>query len=218
MKLILNPNQTLYFTSDSHYNHKNIVAGTSEWDTTNRVTELRDFDTLEEHNTTIVNNINEVVRKNDVLFHLGDWSFGGFERIEEFRNRILCKNVHLVIGNHDHHIQKNRNGIQSIFQSVHQYLQLNVRRASTTTIGTVDKYSFILFHYPIASWDSMGDGMMHLHGHCHLSNSNRIANGRAMDVGMDGNNLYPISMDDVLGILRNRPIKKLVLPQDHHEA
>jgi len=30
-------------------------------------------------NDTLVNNINEMVGENDVLIHLGDWSFGGFE-------------------------------------------------------------------------------------------------------------------------------------------
>jgi calcineurin-like phosphoesterase family protein len=169
-------------------------------------------------NTTIVNNINEVVGQDDILFHLGDWSFGGFERIEEFRNRINCKNIHLVLGNHDHHIQKNRNDIQSIFQSVHQYIpSLGVRRQSITQPEKMDKYSFVLFHYPIASWDNMGDGIIHLHGHVHLPPHLRV-NGRGMDVGMDGNRMYPISMDEILVIMEGRPVEWLKLPEDHHSS
>jgi hypothetical protein len=30
-----------------------------------------------------------MVGQDDVLFHLGDWSFGGFESIEQFRNQIV---------------------------------------------------------------------------------------------------------------------------------
>jgi hypothetical protein len=30
------------------------------------------------------------------------------------------------------------------------------------------------------------------------------------------NNLYPISMNEVVSLMKNRPIKS-VLPQDHHE-
>jgi calcineurin-like phosphoesterase family protein len=126
-------------------------------------------------NTTIVNNINEVVGDDDILFHLGDWSFGGQDKIEEFRSRLNCKNIHLVLGNHDHHIQRNKRGERDLFQSVHHYVQLNVHRPSNTVKGTVDKYSFILFHYPIASWDSMGDGMIHLHGHTHLPPETRVS-------------------------------------------
>jgi hypothetical protein len=39
-----------------------------------------------------------------------------------------------------------------------------------------------------------------------------------MDVGVDGNGLEPISLDEVFSIMKDRPIKKLALPKDHHEA
>jgi hypothetical protein len=38
-----------------------------------------------------------------------------------------------------------------------------------------------------------------------------------MDVGMDGNELYPIELVEILDLLKDRPIKKLCLPKDHHE-
>jgi hypothetical protein len=38
-----------------------------------------------------------------------------------------------------------------------------------------------------------------------------------MDVGVDGNDMAPIGMEDVLSIMRKQPIAKLSLPKDHHE-
>jgi calcineurin-like phosphoesterase family protein len=38
-----------------------------------------------------------------------------------------------------------------------------------------------------------------------------------MDVGVDGNGLEPISLDEVLSIMKDREVKKLSLPKDHHE-
>jgi len=38
-----------------------------------------------------------------------------------------------------------------------------------------------------------------------------------LDVGMDGNDMKPYSLDDVMRLVKNQPIKKLVLPKDHHE-
>jgi hypothetical protein len=38
-----------------------------------------------------------------------------------------------------------------------------------------------------------------------------------MDVGVDGNDMYPLGIFGVLHLLKNQPIKKLVLPKDHHE-
>ena len=72
-------------------------------------------------------------------------------------------------------------------------------------------------HFPIASWDGMNDGVIHLHGHVHLPPHLRLSEGKAMDVGVDGNNLYPISIQEIRSIMKNRPIKKLCLPKDHHE-
>jgi len=215
MKIVLEKNQNLFFTSDTHYGHTNICRATTNWKDADNVT--RDFKSLEHMNAVLVDSINQIVREDDVLVHLGDWSFGGFENIEEFRNKIVCKNIHLVLGNHDHHIANNKNNVQDLFKSVNQYVELDIRRPSRLEKNKVDKFNFVCMHYPIASWNNMNSGVMHLHGHVHLPPHQRIAEGRAMDVGVDGNGLEPISLNGVYALLNDRPIKKLSLPKDHHE-
>jgi len=214
MKITLNKGQRLWFTSDTHYNHANICSATTKW--TDPVT-CRDFKTLEHMTSHFGGNINEVVRQDDILIHLGDWSFGGFDKISNFRNRIICKNIHLTYGNHDHHIRNNKEGIQEIFSTTQDYLFLDLRRPSILGKGQMEKYSFVCMHYPIASWDSMNDGVIHLHGHVHLPPNLRVGDGKSLDVGVDGNELNPLSLDDVLSLMKNQPIKKLCLPKDHHE-
>jgi calcineurin-like phosphoesterase family protein len=211
MKITLNKGQKLWFTSDTHYNHANICSATTKW--TDPVT-CREFKTLEHMNATLVGNINEVVGQDDILFHLGDWSFGGFEQIELFRNQIVCQNVHIITGNHDHHIENNKEGCQSLFSSVNKYLNLNVK----WNVGTplTGEQRFALMHFPIASWDNMAKGAIHLHGHVHFETNKRVGKGKMMDVGVDGNKLYPIQMNNVLQIMKNQPIKSL-FEFDHHE-
>jgi len=211
MKLTLNKGQKLWFTSDTHYNHANICSSTTKW--TDPVT-CREFTSLEHMNAHLVDNINEVVGQDDILFHLGDWSFGGFEQIERFRNQIVCRNIHIITGNHDHHIENDREGIQSIFSSVNKYLNLNVKwNVGTPLMG---EQRFALMHFPIASWDNMAKGAIHLHGHVHFEADKRIGAGKMMDVGVDGNGLYPIEMSEVLILMRNQPIKSM-FKFDHHE-
>jgi calcineurin-like phosphoesterase family protein len=211
MKLNLNKGQRLWFTSDTHYNHGNICSATTQW--TDPVT-CREFKSLEHMNAHLVGNINEKVGQDDILFHLGDWSFGGFEQIELFRNQIVCKNVHIITGNHDHHIENNREGIQSIFSSVNKYLNLVVKwNVGTPLMG---EQRFALMHFPIASWDNMARGAIHLHGHVHFEADKRIGVGKMMDVGVDGNELYPIEMSEVLKLMGNQPIKSM-FAFDHHE-
>jgi calcineurin-like phosphoesterase family protein len=209
MKITLQKGQNIFFTSDTHYNHSNICSATSTWKDAENVT--RKFDTLEQMNSTIVDNINAVVGENDILFHLGDWSFGGFEYIQQFKSRLICKNIHLVLGNHDHHIEKNKDEIQSLFSSVNSFIpSLEIRREN-------EKFQFCLFHYPIASWIDMNKGVIHLHGHVHLPKHHKLGQGRSLDVGVDGNDMKPYSLDDILKLVKYQPIKKLQLPSDHHE-
>ena len=79
----------IYFSSDFHYSHKNIVKGTSSWPDK---TGTRDFKTVEEHDNTIIKNINNTVKEDDDLYFIGDWSFGGIKNILICRERINCKN------------------------------------------------------------------------------------------------------------------------------
>jgi calcineurin-like phosphoesterase family protein len=215
MKIELKPHQRLWFTSDTHYNHTNICRATTSWTDADSVT--RDFNSLEMMNEELVYWINHNVAQDDILIHLGDWSFGGFESVKAFRDRIICQNVHLVLGNHDHHIQRNKDNIQSLFSSVQEYLYLEVKRPGTTKKDAMDRFAFVCMHYPIASWINMNNGVIHLHGHVHLPNHLRVADGKAMDVGVDGNSLEPIDLDSILRIMNKQPIAKLSLPKDHHE-
>jgi calcineurin-like phosphoesterase family protein len=212
MKLSLNKGQRLWFTSDTHYNHANICSATTRW---KDPTTIRQFKTLEHMNSHIVGNINESVRQDDILIHLGDWSFGGFEQIQKFRDQITCNNVHIITGNHDHHIENNRENCQKLFSSVNKYVELNVKWNVGTTL--MDEANFVLMHFPIASWNNMSKGTIHLHGHVHLNSNERPGPGKMMDVGVDGNMLYPIQISEVLHIMRNKPVKSM-LPSDHHEV
>ena len=205
-----NPEVNVWITSDTHYSHKNICRGVTAWRTKEGeipVSQTRDFATIEKMNSSIVNNINEVVGQDDMLIHLGDWSFGGFEQVREFWDRIICKNIHLVLGNHDHHIENNRDGSQGLFKSVSHY--------NTLEIG---QFKFRLMHYPISSWDGLGKGVMHLHGHCHLPNNLKLSKGQRMDVGMDGHTEFrPYNVyREVVPLLRNRPKVSEIGEYDHH--
>ena len=200
----------VWIFSDPHYNHKNICRGVTNWklsDGSIPIDQTRDFHDLDKMNDTIVQNINKVVMQDDILICLGDWSFGGFDSIKKFWDRLVCKNIHLILGNHDHHIERNREGVQELFKSVENY--------NTLVIG---EHTFILMHYPISSWNGLNKGHIHLHGHLHLPTNKRLSNGRRMDVGIDGHpefRPYHI-IREIVPLLKNRPIF-YEIAGDHHQ-
>jgi calcineurin-like phosphoesterase family protein len=204
----IDKDRKVWITSDTHYGHKNICRGVTSWrlpDGSIPINKTRDFDTIEEMNEAIVDGINSVVGQDDVLIHLGDFSFGGFENIQKFRDRIICKEIHLILGNHDTHIENNKGDVQELFTSVNHYTRLLYKNKT-----------FVLFHFPISSWDSLNKGHIHLHGHVHLPTNLRFGKGKKMDVGMDGHPTFGVyGMGDIIQIMDKREIASDML-FDHH--
>ena len=198
---------TVWITSDTHYHHKNICRGVTNWRTQDGkipVNSTRDFRDLDEMDATIINNINSKVGQDDTLIHLGDVAFGGFDKLEQFLDRLICKNIYLVLGNHDHHIKNDRAFIKDRFMVVKNYMEINI-----------DGENFVLCHYPLQSWHGLNKGVIHLHGHVHLSPQNKWGNGKRLDVGMDGNNMYPYKITEIVHMMDKRDIGS-DMNNDHH--
>ena len=207
----------IWFVSDTHHSHKNICIGVSDWD--DKEKSCRNFQTLEEMNELIVNNINKYVKEDDILYHLGDWSFGGIENIWEFRKQIKCKNIYLVPGNHDHHVKSNKTikcDIDWAYDNIKDYLsfhnpinmpkETNVHSKELFTAVlpeltkiTIDKQEVILCHFPLDEWENMDRGSIHLHGHCHHTKDYTDLNmyAKRMDVGMDWKEFRPYSLEEI---------------------
>lgn len=198
----------IYFTSDTHYNHKNLVLGETTWDDTSG---CRDFSTVDEMNDALVNNINAVVKPDDHLYHVGDFAFGrGDEPIIEFRNRINCKNIWLFIGNHDYRLQSSSSELRKLFNKV--------RLKGTLKINEID---IVFNHFPELIWDKHHHGAIHLYGHCHDSLNGLdiledvFHSRKCMDVGVDTHPEFrPYHFDEIKAIMEKKAVKIL----DHHST
>jgi calcineurin-like phosphoesterase family protein len=194
--------QNIFFTADTHYGQKNIVYGESQW--ADKEISTRRFDTLEEHDNALVERINKLVKPQDTLFHLGDWSFGGKHFIQEFRKRINCKNINLILGNHDMQIKSN-----TTFEDGSKARDL-FTRVDSMRIITIGDTSITLSHYAMLVWYNSHRGAFNLHGHSHGNLKER--EGRRLDVGVDTHNLYPYHVDEIFAKLKDIPVEFT----DHH--
>ncbi len=65
---------------------------------------------------------------------------------------------------------------------------------------------FILFHYPIEEWNHFFRGSIHLHAHQHNHadyNVQNLEKGlRRFDVGVDANNMSPVSIDKLIAFFK----------------
>ena len=171
-----------FFTADTHFFHKNVIDYCS-----------RPFDDMYEMNSVMVKNWNSVVGKNDVVYHLGDFAItGSNRRLLEDVILSLNGNIHLVIGSHEKCALK----FKHRFASVKDTMQI-----------TIEKQMLFGFHYCCKTWPRSHYGSWHIHGHSHGGlNDYAAGEGKIYDVGVDINNFTPISYDQIIEIMKTRPL------------
>ena len=149
----------IYFTSDLHFFHENILK---------YQTKDRPFDSVEEMNTYIKRYWKSIIRPSDELYILGDIAMGHKAQTIELLRKLPGR-IHLIRGNHDNF---NKSQEEELFETVQDYKVLKY-----------EGERLVLFHYPIQEWDRCYYGDIHLHGHSH-GNLKDIKPNR-FDIGWD---------------------------------
>lgn len=202
----------IYFTSDTHYFHKNIAGpNTSMWKSG-----YRDFEDEKEMSKHIVKVFNKTVNEDDTLYHLGDWSFAGIQNIWNFRKQLKCKNIHLILGNHDEHIRKNKilPNVEGWGDEITKHTQDVFTSVQDVLTVKHNKHEFFLSHYSHKIWNGSYRGTIHLYGHSHGTIEDF---GKSMDVGIDNakkilGEYRPFSIEEIISIMNEKDIKLI----DHH--
>ncbi len=178
----------IWFTADLHFGHANILGGNQ-----------RPYSSLAEMERALIANINECVSADDHLYVLGDFAYGAsVAEVRALREKIACKNVYLVHGNHDDDYSEGE--AAGIFVSEQDYLEL--------AGGLAKGHKLVLFHYPIMSWNGKRRGSLMLHGHIHshgaeYNEKNRARGILRYDVGVDANDYAPVSRDEILAFFKD---------------
>lgn len=173
----------LFFTSDSHFYHKNIIEFCE-----------RPFKDVEEMNKTLIENWNKVVGPNDIIYHLGDFCFAGSAEFHSILGQLNGR-IHLILGNHD---EKNvRQNYEDLFESISYQAKL-----------LVEGYNVYLNHYPYLCYPGYKPYTIQLFGHIHSSPykfdgvdaiiAKSSLQPSQYDVGVDWNNFTPISWREVI--------------------
>lgn len=180
----------IYYTSDLHHGHRNIL---------NISPTYRPWTSMEEMTEAFIEYHNELVREEDTLIILGDFSFGKTAPTLEILKRMVGKKI-IVRGNHDQWLDKAK--------------QEDLDAAGIVSVHDIftrrfDGVKVVMCHYAIRAWADQGRGSVHLYGHSHGS---LPGFGRSMDVGWDAHGRY-LLMDEVIYDL----LDKAIVVADHHK-
>ncbi len=197
--------QNIYFTSDFHIGHRKII----EYDG-------RPFKDIDEMHVELIKNWNNSVGEDDVVFYLGDLSFGRTELSKWFLSSLKGK-IHFIMGNHDDLKEITKLGR---FDTIHPYgCEIWIKDEDESTKRSNGYQQVILSHYPILSWNRQHHGSYHLHGHSHQSLTksdmgSEYYKRKVIDVGCNGWNYTPVSYDQVKNIMKSKDDSKSRV--DHH--
>lgn len=152
--------QRLWFTSDLHLGHRNVIKFCN-----------RPFENEKEMNEKLIENWNSVVDEKDIIFVLGDTFWFNDSHVIKKCFQRLKGIIYVIPGNHDN------------FESYHR-LSDEPRVILCDDITEVflefaDKelypkkiYELWLSHYPLMTWPHRENGSINLFGHIH-SHPNR---------------------------------------------
>lgn len=177
-----------FFSSDLHGSHRNILL--------HQPNRTLLYKTMEEHDNALIKNWNSVVGQNDTVWLLGDIALCGFERLNQFV-WLLNGKIHVCLGNHDkpkHLTKTNR------FESIQD-----------VKYTTIQDQNIFMSHYAHRVWPKSHRGSIMLYGHSHGSLLDD-PNALSIDVGVDCHNMFPISFEQVMEIMRTKTYK----PVDKH--
>lgn len=185
-----------FFTSDQHYYHKRILElGMGLGQSTKRP-----FSDLTDMREEMIHRHNERVGPGDLVYHLGDFSFGSVSESIAVAKR-LNGNKYLVWGNHDKALRKSK-----------EFLDQWIWTKDLAEIE-VEGIKVVLCHYPMLSWNRSHHGSFHLHGHCHGS-LKADPGALRVDVGVDCWDYRPASFEEIKKVMAT----KAFVPVDHHGA
>lgn len=183
----------IYFTSDPHYGHINIL----------KYCPNRKFDNIEDMNETLIKNYNEAVKPEDTCIFVGDIFFRcPKSKAKAIMRRLNGKKI-LVLGNHD--------------QSMTQMMRLGFDLACYSMSIRIDGQKVDIKHYPFKPkwWERLfmkakfkdlkydlryldrrpiDKGQFLIHGHIHSTEKFR---GRQIHVGVDAWDMKPVSIEQI---------------------
>lgn len=201
----------IWFTSDTHFRHANIIKYCKRpflWEDDLRddgdwISETIKRQRAKEMTDCLVSRWNEKISKQDTVYHLGDFTYGHDTDALKLFGKLNFKYLRIIFGNHD----------DAIRQLQHTRYK---EQACVFFNGSFDEIKIynqeiVLCHYALKVWNKSHHGAWHLYGHSHGTLPDDPYS-LSMDVGVDTNDYYPYSFDDIKKVMSLKKFK----PVDYH--
>jgi calcineurin-like phosphoesterase family protein len=201
INITLKPGETIWFTSDSHFGHRNILKFKPT---------SRPFEDEKDMAEALIERWNSVISPTDVIFHLGDFSWWNDRHgIKRLINKLNGK-IYFVPGNHDDPGRQfelcDPEKIHVLSDVVYLYIRPEKDKASDPRFE-YNCYEVVLSHFPQLCYShSERKNVYNFFGHIHSEkNEPMLEFGKPIkliprhqyDVGCDRHDLTPVELFNV---------------------
>lgn len=172
----------VWFTSDTHFSHKNILKHCEGRLKAFGIDErLDDNEKVICNDNAIIERWNSKVKKNDTVYIVGDFSFANADGTKKIISKLKGKKF-LILGNHD----KSSEHLEGYFEQIVQIKEINFKSRNYDFLE--EDFSVVCCHYPMVTWNRKHFGSVNVHGHCHgnIDDFNESSIDLRVDVGIDG--------------------------------
>lgn len=170
--------QQIWFTSDNHIHHRNILKHCPE---RQNICSAKDENDVEAWDKWMIDKWNSTIGKKDIVYILGDFIFGSQESARKALQNLHGKKF-LILGNHDKGVDK----LENYFEQITQQKLVTFKKSNFDFLD--EDFQVFMCHYPMVTWASKHYGVINAHGHCHgrLDDYNEASTDLRVDVGIDG--------------------------------
>ncbi len=144
-------------------------------------------------NEIIIERWNNIVREDDIVYHLGDVFMGADKENALKMVQRLKGKIYLAYGNHDGDNRlKDMANLSNIVD-----IQMGYRLKA-------GKKGFILTHYPTLTGNTTLDHIYCLHGHTHQETNFTEGFPLCYHIGVDSHNCTPVAFDEIIKEIRSK--------------
>ena len=161
-----------YVTSDTWFGRPQILQ------IANRI----QFNNVDEMNQQLIKNWNKTVKKNDTVFHLGNFAWDPQTARQVLRK--LNGQIYFIIGTADEALLD----IESEFDNI---------SVLEDQIIDLPQFDSVIAHYPLEVWNGKDTGTIHFHGHTVYSHKTDLDMMNRVNVCTDFWNYTPIKYSTI---------------------
>lgn len=174
----------IYFTSDTHFGHNKEF-----------IYKPRGFDSVEEMNECLLDNLVSTLLPDDDLYILGDVMLGDNEFGMKALNQLKCR-IHIILGNHCTLAR------EALYKTC-----VNVVEVVPAARLKYKGYHFFLTHFPCLTGnlerESLKQMTLNLSGHTHSKQKFFQDLPYVYNISVDAHNNCPVSIEEIITDMQN---------------